>query len=92
LLAGYEFYEKQSQGVGDYFLGCLAADTRSLEIYAGIHEKSGGFYRMMAKRFPFAFYYMIEDGRANVYAIVDCRRNPSWIQSHLREARRHTDD
>ena len=42
LRAGYWYYEGQRAGLGDYFLDCLQADVRSLQIYAGIHEKAEG--------------------------------------------------
>lgn len=84
LRAAYVFYEDQSVGLGSYFLDCLQADVRSLQIYAGVHAKAEGFFRMLAKRFPFAIYYLVEDERIDVYAILDCRRDPTWIQSKLR--------
>lgn len=84
LRAGYWFYEGQSVGLGDYFLDCIQADLRSLQIYAGIHVKAEGFFRMLAKRFPFAIYYLTDNDRIDVYAVLDCRRDPTWIESRLR--------
>ncbi len=37
LVDGYRFYEKQSEGVGGYFLDTLFSDIDSLVINAGIH-------------------------------------------------------
>lgn len=59
------------------------ADLDSLQIYGGIHSVHFGYYRMLAKRFPFAIYYRIEDDIAKVYAILDWRRNPAWIRDRL---------
>jgi len=87
LRAGYRFYEGQSVGLGDYFLDCMQADVRSLQIYAGVHGQAAGFFRMLAKRFPFAIYYLIDNDRIDVYAILDCRRDPTWIESRLRASR-----
>ena len=84
---GWTFYEKQSSGLGDYFLDCIQADVRSLLIYAGIHEIADGFQRMFAKRFPFAVYYVIEGDCIDVYAILDCRRDPDWIIKRLASPR-----
>ena len=81
------FYEKNAPGLGDYFLDCIQADVRSLKIYAGIHEMSEGFHRMLAKRFPFAVYYLIENDNIDVYAILDCRRDPEWIVKRLDSSR-----
>jgi len=60
LLQGFWFYEENAVGLGDYFLSSVQADVKSLHIYAGIHEIVGGFHRMLAKRFPFAIYYLVE--------------------------------
>ena len=87
LRAAYWFYEGQSAGLGDYFLDCIQADVRSLQIFAGIHVKAEGFFRMLAKRFPFAVYYLIDNDRIDVYTILDCRRDPTWIESRLRASR-----
>jgi len=87
LRAGYRFYELQSAGLGNYFLDCMQADVRSLQIYGGVHAKAEGFHRLLAKRFPFAIYYLIDGGRIDVYAILDCRRDPTWITSKLRTSR-----
>ena len=45
------------------------ADIESLRIYAGIHNKRYGLHRMLAKRFPYALYYEIEDEIAYIVAI-----------------------
>jgi len=36
LTEGFDFYEKQEAGIGDYFLNSLASDIDSLRLYAGI--------------------------------------------------------
>lgn len=58
---GKTFYDQREAGVGDYFWDSLLADLESLIIYAGIHNKEHGLYRMLAKRFPYAVYYEIAD-------------------------------
>lgn len=54
---GKAFYDCQESGVGEYFWDCLIADIESLILYAGIHSKKFGLYRMYAKRFPYSIYY-----------------------------------
>jgi plasmid stabilization system protein ParE len=83
LLHGYAFYERQSQGLGQYFLDSLFSDIESLHIYAGIHAMHFGCHRLLAKRFPFAVYYRIQDKAIQVYAILDCRRDPAWTRNRL---------
>jgi hypothetical protein len=83
LLDGFQFYERQSKGLGSYFLESLFSDIDSLNIYAGIHAIHFGYNRMLSKRFPFAIYYKSESEIVKVYAILDCRRNPAWIRNRL---------
>jgi hypothetical protein len=83
LLDGFEFYEHQSKGLGNYFLESLFSDIESLHLYAGIHSIHFGHYRLLSKRFPFAIYYKLEKEIIWVYAILDCRRNPAWIRNRL---------
>jgi len=83
LVEGFEFYERQLDGLGHYFVDSIFADIESLKLYAGIHTIHFGYHRLLAKRFPFAIYYRICNSAVRVYAILDCRRNPAWIRSRL---------
>ena len=87
LREGWNFYQSKAPGLGDYFLDCIQADVRSLTLFAGIHEMSEGFHRMLVKRFPFAVYYLMEQETVDVYAILDCRREPGWIVKRLSSSR-----
>ena len=82
---GKFFYDQKEAGVGDYFWDNLIADIESLIIYAGIHNKRFGLYRMFAKRFPYAIYYEIKDEIAFVIAVLPMRRDPTWIKRELKE-------
>ncbi len=82
---GYRFYDSQSPGLGLYFLDCLYSDIDSLTYFAGIHPVVFRFHRLLSKRFPFAVYYRIMEDRVVVFAILDCRRNPSWVRKRLME-------
>jgi plasmid stabilization system protein ParE len=84
LLAGFRFYEQQAEAIGDYFLDSLFADIDSLVLYAGLHEVVHSYHRMVAKRFPFAIYYKIEQRTAHVYRVLDCRRSPTWTRKQLK--------
>ena len=83
LIDGFKFYENQSRGLGDYFLDSLFSDIESLHLYAGIHGLHFGYHRMLSKRFPFAIYYQLKKDVVQVYAVLDCRRNPAWIRNRL---------
>jgi plasmid stabilization system protein ParE len=85
LIDGFHFYEEQGAGLGSYFLTNLYTDIESLRIYCGIHSKPyKDYHRLLAKRFPFAVFYKVEENSVRIYAVLDCRRNPSWIRKQLR--------
>lgn len=85
LTDGYWFYEKQSPGLGSYFIDSLLSEIDSLQIYAGIHPVIFGKYnRMLASRFPFAIYYHVEEDRVYISAVLDCRRNPAWTRERMK--------
>jgi hypothetical protein len=84
LADGFDFYEKQETGLGDYFLNSLLAEIDSLKLYGGIHRKVFGFHRSLAKRFPFAIYYENKADGIFVRAVLDSRRDPSWIRQQLK--------
>jgi plasmid stabilization system protein ParE len=52
------------------------ADIESLRLYAGIHASHFGYQRLLAKRFPFAIYYRVVKDVVQVWAVLDCRRDP----------------
>ena len=83
--SGEEFYETQSDGIGSYFRDCIISDIESLRLYAGIHQKHLGAYRMLSQRFPYAIYYDIQGVLAIVIAVLDMRRNPSWAHKKLKK-------
>ena len=80
---GYQFYEKQAPGLGAYFLDSLFSDIDSLAYFGGIHQIVFGHHRLLSKRFPFAVYYQVTDNIVLVKAVLDCRRNPSWMRKKL---------
>ena len=83
LRMGAWFFEKQHAGLGTYFLETLFSDIQSLLLYAGIHVKIDGYYRLLSRRFPFAVYYLVDQEVVQVYAVLDCRRNPKVNHQQL---------
>jgi plasmid stabilization system protein ParE len=77
------FYERQSKGLGEYFLNSIFADIDSLILFAGIHNKKYDFFRMLSKRFPYAIYYKIESDIIVVYRILDLRKDPASMSNAL---------
>jgi len=80
---GHRFYESQADGLGSYFLDTLYSDIDSLAYFAGMHRVVLGYHRLLSKRFPFAVYYRVADDVVTVFAVLDCRRNPSWTRAKL---------
>ena len=80
---GWLFYERQAHGLGARFLDAIEADVQSLTVYGGIHRQVDGFHRLLIRRFPFALYYAMEATSIDIYAILDCRRDPIWIRARL---------
>ena len=85
LVDGYRFYEAQAEGLGDYFLDSLFSDIDSLRLYGGIHPVFYGCHRLLSKRFPFAVYYRVEGESSKVWAVLDCRQDPTRIAARLTE-------
>jgi len=84
LIEGFRFYERVETGVGSYFLDCLFADIDLLLEFSGIHPIVFGYHRSLSRRFPFAIYYDVAGDLIRVHAVLDCRRNPSWIRKRLK--------
>jgi plasmid stabilization system protein ParE len=82
---GRLFYEKQGEGLGEYFFDSLFSDIDSLMLYGGIHPKVFGYHRMLSKRFPYAIYYKLEEGQVVVvWRVLDLRRDPRKIRQSLK--------
>jgi len=78
---GRLFYEKQGEGLGEYFLDSLFSDIDSLVLYGGIHAMVFGYHRALSKRFPYGIYYRMEDDTvAVVWRVLDLRRDPLKIR------------
>jgi hypothetical protein len=77
------FYDVQEQGLGDYCVTSLLADIESLALYHGIHRLEYNAFRMLASRFPFGIYYLETEHETRVVAILDLRREPSWIRRQV---------
>jgi plasmid stabilization system protein ParE len=84
LADGFWFYESQEVGLGDYFSSQLKAEIQRLQVTAGIHRQvHADYYRLLSQVFPYAVFYTLDEEVLDVWAVVDCRRNPEWIRRHL---------
>ena len=81
---GRLFYESQLDGLGAYFLDSLFSDIDSLALYAGIHQKVFGYYRMLSSRFPYSIYYKLDGpNHLTFWRVLDSRQKPEAIVKHL---------
>jgi plasmid stabilization system protein ParE len=81
---GRQFYERQGEGLGSYFLDSLFAEIDSLVLYRGSHRIAFGYHRLLAKRFPYAVYYRMEtENTVLVYRVLDMRQAPERTQRDL---------
>jgi hypothetical protein len=87
LADGFAFYESQQAGLGDYFLDAMCAEIDSLAVYAGIHRIVFGSHRLLGRIFPYAVYYDVVGDTALVWAVVDCRRSPTWVLKRVKQGR-----
>jgi len=77
------FYDAREAGVGNYCVTSIMADIESLTLFHGIHRQQYGCFRMLASRFPFGIYYLETEPETRVVAVLDLRRNPSWIRKQV---------
>ena len=66
------------------FFDSLFSEIDSLVLYAGTHFIRHGYHRLLARRFPHAIYYRMENSEVLVYRVIDCRRDPKWIQQQIK--------
>ena len=61
LQAGVRFYEKQEEGLGQYFATIMWGEITALAGTAGIHVRvAGGYHRYVSHVFPYSVYYRVE--------------------------------
>lgn len=77
------FYDRLERGIGDYCVDALLADLARLRYFHGFHARHFGCLRALAGRFPFGIYYLNEPEEIRVIAILDLRRDPSWIRAEI---------
>lgn len=53
--AGQQFYERQQEGLGAYFLDALFSDIDALLLYAGIHQQFSATTARSRNDFPTQF-------------------------------------
>ncbi len=80
----YDTRDTREIGVGSYCVDSLLSDIESLSLFHGIHPVYFACHRMLASRFPFGIYYVDTAEQTRVVAVLDLRRDPSWIHREIR--------
>lgn len=83
LYAGRIFYDRQREGLGEYFFDSLFSDIDSLVLCAGVHPIVYQHHRLLSKRFPFAIYYTMEEDVVVIRRVLDLRRDPQRTRRSL---------
>jgi len=84
ILDSARFYEDREPGLGSRFYDVIERSIDDLTWQAGSHAHYDERYLLKYVRpFPFAIYYYIENGEVHVDAVLDTRRDPSWISDRL---------
>lgn len=88
LAAGFEYYELQTEGLGEKFLTTVDAAFDAIERYpqmfAPVH---GEVRRALVSRFPYAVFYRVESKRVVVLTVLHTARDPKLWPQPRRTAR-----
>jgi len=78
------YYRDINEGLGDYFRRSLLADIARLRVTAGVHRKAHRHYhRALCRDFPYGIFYTLDKGEVVIWAVIDLRCDPEWIQKHI---------
>ena len=77
-----EWYDAQSPGLGDSFVGSLEQIVDLVgELPGAFPEIAVGLRRALLSRFPYALYYRIDDGVIDIIACLHTRQSPGRWRS-----------
>ena len=83
LASAFDHYERQTQGLGEQFLGAINsafdAIERYPEMFASVHRD---VRRALVARFPYAVFYRVETKQIVVLTVLHTARDPRlWPRS-----------
>ncbi|MDX2181831.1 MAG: type II toxin-antitoxin system RelE/ParE family toxin [Bryobacteraceae bacterium] len=84
VLGAFEWYEDQSQGLGEKFQRELEEALAFLErspLALQLVERS--IRRYSLRRFPYAVFYAVRDTEVVIFAVLHHRRHPAVWQTRL---------
>ena len=77
LIKARRFYAKVNEQLGRYCADSLVLDAER------IHPIVFGYYRMLARTFPYSIYYKMIGAQVVVNAIIDNCRKPASVENRL---------
>jgi plasmid stabilization system protein ParE len=87
LLNAYRWYDERTAGLGQRFLESVERTLTQIErephAFAEIHE---GIHRVLTQTFPYGIFYLFEDERTTVLAVVHTSRHPRVRMERTRGA------
>ena len=82
--AAFDWYEGEEPGLGFEFLEELrAAYHRILEHPFGYQDLRSGIRRALARRFPYAVYFSVEEETIVIVAVLSTARDPAEWQRRI---------
>ena len=82
--AAFEWYEHEQPELGFEFLAELRATyQRILDSPLGYKHLRAGMRRALARRFPYAIYYSIEEEAVVILAVLHTARDPAEWQKRI---------
>jgi len=73
----YNWYEKQSNGLGEIFLSELESSYKKIEVQPTFYSKiKKNFRKIRLKRFPYVVIYEILKAEVVVFAVFHTSKNP----------------
>ncbi len=85
IVDGRNFYEDLETGLGSYFWDSIISDIESLIIYAGVHQRCFGLFRLLSQRFPYSIYYEISEAVVYVIAALPVRSDPAGMEQKIKD-------
>ena len=84
LSAAFDWYDRQSQGLGESFLSQVEYTLSRIEQFPESYEVNFSSFRCAPlRRFPYGVFYRVRPHLIEVDAILDCRIHPRRIQTRL---------
>src|SRR5262245_57862901 len=81
---GYDWYERQREGLGEEFLNALHAKIRAIQktpaMHPIVHEN---YRRALLQRFPYAIFYEYDKPNVIVYGVFPTSRDPNVWKNRL---------